>query len=194
MDVLKRFAAKLAAGQVAGLTRSMVPKAPKSFDDLSRLCGIFSELELFMWLQRKFPPGNVMEQQTAQSLKEQAIHMIAHGLSAVCLSGRSRSVVLVKSKPHIRFIAFGTPSRSSPCMMYGNARRTNSSSITATYPVIDLSVRNGAILNQSKKNGMMKTKTRTGTMAWQTYDSANASLAQLYSHKILRLTGTLVRC
>jgi hypothetical protein len=86
MDVLKRFAAKLAAGQVAGLTRSMIPKAPKSFDDLSRLCGIFSELELFIWLQRMWPPGNMMEQQTAQALKEQAIQMIAQGLSAVCFS------------------------------------------------------------------------------------------------------------
>jgi hypothetical protein len=31
-----------------------------------------------------FPQGNMMEQQTAQSLKEQAIQMIAQGLSAVC--------------------------------------------------------------------------------------------------------------
>jgi Suv3 C-terminal domain 1 len=105
MDVLKRFAAKLAAGQVAGLTRSMIPKAPKSFDDLSRLCGIFSELELFIWLQRKWPPGNMMEQQTAQALKEQAIQMIAQGLSAVCFPRCLRRVVPIKSEPHVHFLA-----------------------------------------------------------------------------------------
>lgn len=86
MSVLKRFAAKLSTGQVSGLTRSMVPKTPKSFDDLARLCGIFNELELFMWLQKKFPPGNMMEQQTAQTLKEQAIKLISQGLAGVSSS------------------------------------------------------------------------------------------------------------
>lgn len=83
MGVLKRFAAKQAAGQVAGLTHSMVPKGPKNFNDLDRLCGVFNELELFLWLQKKFPPGNMMEQHTAQTLKEQAIKMITHGLAVV---------------------------------------------------------------------------------------------------------------
>jgi Mitochondrial degradasome RNA helicase subunit C terminal/Suv3 C-terminal domain 1 len=83
MGVLKRFAAKLAAGQVAGLTHNMIPKGPKSFEDLAHLCGIFNELELFLWLQKKFPPGNMMEQHTAQALKEQTITMITQGLAAV---------------------------------------------------------------------------------------------------------------
>jgi ATP-dependent RNA helicase SUPV3L1/SUV3 len=42
MDVLRRFASKLASGEASGLTRGMVPRMPKSFDDLSRLCHIFS--------------------------------------------------------------------------------------------------------------------------------------------------------
>jgi ATP-dependent RNA helicase SUPV3L1/SUV3 len=42
MDVLRRFASKLAAGEASGLTHSMAPSKPKSFDDLSRLCHIFS--------------------------------------------------------------------------------------------------------------------------------------------------------
>jgi Mitochondrial degradasome RNA helicase subunit C terminal len=83
MDVLKRFAAKKAAGQHSGLTKNMIPKAAKSFEDLARLCGIFSELELFLWLQRKFPPGNMMEQQAANVLRERAIQFISTGLSNV---------------------------------------------------------------------------------------------------------------
>jgi ATP-dependent RNA helicase SUPV3L1/SUV3 len=42
MDVLRRFASKLAAGETSGLTYSMVPRKPKSFDELSKLCHIFS--------------------------------------------------------------------------------------------------------------------------------------------------------
>jgi Mitochondrial degradasome RNA helicase subunit C terminal len=83
MDVVKRFAAKKAVGQSSGLTKNMIPKAPKSFDDLARLCGIYSELELFMWLQRKFPPGNVMEQQAAQVLRDRAVQFISEGLRNV---------------------------------------------------------------------------------------------------------------
>jgi Mitochondrial degradasome RNA helicase subunit C terminal len=83
MDVLKRFATKKAAGQHSGLTKNMIPKAAKSFEDLARLCGIFSELELFLWLQRKFPPGNMMEQQAANVLRERAIQLISTGLSNV---------------------------------------------------------------------------------------------------------------
>ena len=65
METLKRFASKLAAGEVSGLKRSSFPRRPKSFEDLSLLCSIFSQLDVFLWLQKKFPPGNVMEEQTA---------------------------------------------------------------------------------------------------------------------------------
>lgn len=83
MAVLKRFATKLAAGQVAGLTHSMIPKPAQSFEQLARLCSMFNELELFLWLQYKFPPGNMMEQLTAQQRKEQAMKYISEGLQVV---------------------------------------------------------------------------------------------------------------
>jgi ATP-dependent RNA helicase SUPV3L1/SUV3 len=81
LDVLKRFAEKLARGEVSGLTRSMAPRRPSSFDELSRLCGIFNELELFLWLQKKFPPGNMMEMQAALARKEHTINFISESLA-----------------------------------------------------------------------------------------------------------------
>jgi ATP-dependent RNA helicase SUPV3L1/SUV3 len=80
MHVLKRFAAKISSGEVSGLSQTMIPRKPKSFEDLSALCGIFSDLDLFLWLQNKFPPGNYIEQQNAQALKEIAITMITEAL------------------------------------------------------------------------------------------------------------------
>jgi hypothetical protein len=57
MEVLMRFATKLASGEVSGLTHSMMPRRPLSFYDLPRLySSVFSVLELFLWLQKKFPP------------------------------------------------------------------------------------------------------------------------------------------
>jgi hypothetical protein len=90
MGVLKRFAAKLATGEVSGLTHSMIPRPPRSFADLSRLCGIYNELELFLWLQKKFPPGNIMEQQAALTRKELAIQFIGEGLAMVSPTCSSR--------------------------------------------------------------------------------------------------------
>jgi Suv3 C-terminal domain 1/Mitochondrial degradasome RNA helicase subunit C terminal len=83
MAVLLRFAAKLAAGEVSGLTYSMNPRSPKSFADLGRLCSIYNELEVFLWLQQKFPPGNMLEEQAALARKERAIHFIGEGLQMV---------------------------------------------------------------------------------------------------------------
>lgn len=80
MEMLKRFSAKLAAGEVSGLKHRALPRKPKSFEDLSRLCSIFSELDVFLWLQKKFPPGNVMEEQTALARKEEAIKLINRSL------------------------------------------------------------------------------------------------------------------
>eukprot|EP00977_Amphora_coffeiformis_P020070 scaffold7825_cov162-Amphora_coffeaeformis.AAC.1 len=80
MDVLKRFAAKLSAGEVSGLPNRMIVRQPKTFEDLAQLCGIFSDLDLFLWLQNKFPPGNYIEQQNAAALKETAIRMIGEAL------------------------------------------------------------------------------------------------------------------
>jgi hypothetical protein len=81
IEVLMRFATKLASEEVSGLTRSMMPRRPSSFDDLSRLCRVFSELELFLWLQKKFPPGNIMEEQAAITRKEDAIQLIRQALA-----------------------------------------------------------------------------------------------------------------
>jgi hypothetical protein len=83
MDVVKRFVSKRAAGQSSGLTKNMIPKPPKSFNDLARLCLIFNELELFLWLQRKFPPGNMIESKTANTLRDTTIAYISDGLNHV---------------------------------------------------------------------------------------------------------------
>jgi Mitochondrial degradasome RNA helicase subunit C terminal len=83
MAVLLRFASKLAAGEVAGLTHSMVPRPPRSFSDLARLCSIYNELELFLWLQQRFPPGNMMEEQAAIARKDLAISYIGDALALV---------------------------------------------------------------------------------------------------------------
>lgn len=83
MDIVRRFAAKKATGQSSGLTKNMIPKPPKTFRDLARLCLIFGELELFLWLQRKFPPGNMIEQQAAFAMRERAIQYISDGLNNV---------------------------------------------------------------------------------------------------------------
>lgn len=82
LTILKNFAQKHAMGEVSGLNlRTVVPKQAKSFDDLSRLCSIHSELELFLWLTLKFP-GNAMEQRLAEAIRERATSHINEGLAA----------------------------------------------------------------------------------------------------------------
>jgi len=83
MQVMKQFASKQAAGKVAGLSGNMLPRKPKTLEDLSNLCHLFNSLELFLWLQAKFPPGNMMEHHTALARRDQAIEMIGQGLAAV---------------------------------------------------------------------------------------------------------------
>jgi Mitochondrial degradasome RNA helicase subunit C terminal len=81
VKLMKRFAEKLASGEVCGLSTATIPKSPKNFFDLASLCHLFNELELFMWLQKKFPPGNIMEQQLAHSRREETVHHISQGLA-----------------------------------------------------------------------------------------------------------------
>ena len=81
MAMLDRCAQKLTAGEVFGLRRDTIPRKVSSFEDLAQACYIFSELDLFLWLQRKFPPGNLMEQQAALARKELATRIIGEGLS-----------------------------------------------------------------------------------------------------------------
>jgi hypothetical protein len=83
MEIVKRFAAKKAVGQSSGLTKNMIPKPATTFQDLARLCLIFMELDLFLWLQRRFPPGNMIEQQTANGLRDRAIQFISEALNNV---------------------------------------------------------------------------------------------------------------
>jgi ATP-dependent RNA helicase SUPV3L1/SUV3 len=80
MDLLKRFAAKLSVGEVSGLSNKTIPRKARTFDDLALICNIFSEVDLFLWLQNKFPPGNYIEQQNAMALKERAIELIGEAL------------------------------------------------------------------------------------------------------------------
>jgi Mitochondrial degradasome RNA helicase subunit C terminal len=83
MDVMKRFAQKHAKGQPAGLKSNMIPRRAANFEDLDRLCGIYNDIELFLWLQKKFPPANMMEYQTAVTLRELTIKYITEGLARV---------------------------------------------------------------------------------------------------------------
>jgi hypothetical protein len=78
MNTLRRFAIKHAAGEASGLGRTIL-KPPKTFEHMSNLCSVHNELELFLWLHNKFP-GNIVEQQAALALKEQAISYISKGL------------------------------------------------------------------------------------------------------------------
>ena len=84
MQVMKQFARKIAAGEVAGLGRQLIPRKPVSLDDLTHLCHLFSSLELFLWLQNKFPPANVMEKHTAMARRDTCVELIGKGLARVC--------------------------------------------------------------------------------------------------------------
>ena len=83
MQVMKQFARKLAAGEVAGLSSSLSLRKPQSLEDLTHLCHLFNSIELFLWLQKKFPPANAMEQHTALARREHAVEMIGQGLGTV---------------------------------------------------------------------------------------------------------------
>ena len=82
LQLLESFATKVSQGEVFGLPSRSVPKKAKSFDDLSYLCNIYSDVDLFMWLQYKFPPGNQVELAAALARKEQTMQYINAALSA----------------------------------------------------------------------------------------------------------------
>lgn len=81
MKVLENFAWKYSQGQVSGLPSRSVPKRAKSFDDLSYLCGLYSDADLFLWLQLKFPPSNAVEAQAALARKEKTLEFINEALA-----------------------------------------------------------------------------------------------------------------
>lgn len=80
MQVMQQFARKQAAGEVAGIGHNLIPRQPRSLEDLSHLCHLFNSLELFLWLQKKFPPGNMIEQHTALARRDLSVELIGQGL------------------------------------------------------------------------------------------------------------------
>ena len=66
---------------VSTVSRSSIPRDAKSFEDLSQLCSIHNQLELFIWLHNKFPGSNAMEEQAALAFKERTISLINKGLA-----------------------------------------------------------------------------------------------------------------
>lgn len=81
MKILKSFAEKYTRGEVAGLPLRSVPKKARSFEDLSYLCGLYADADLFLWLQNKFPPSNAVEQQAAIANKETTLEFINEALA-----------------------------------------------------------------------------------------------------------------
>jgi len=79
--LLQNFARKMGRGEVCGLPSRSVPKVAKSFDDLSYLCNIYGDADLFLWLQFKFPPSNAVEQQAALARKETTLAFINEALA-----------------------------------------------------------------------------------------------------------------
>ena len=82
LQLLESFAVKLSRGEVSGLSSRSVPKKAKSFDDLSYLCNLYADADMFLWLQNKFPSAaNAVEQQAAVSRKEKTMDYINEALS-----------------------------------------------------------------------------------------------------------------
>lgn len=81
MKILENFAWKYSQGQASGLPSRSVPRKAKSFDDLSYLCGLYSDGDLFLWLQLKFPPSNAVEYQAALARKEKTLEFINEALA-----------------------------------------------------------------------------------------------------------------
>lgn len=81
LTLLENFAWKFARSEASGLPSRPVPKRAKSFDDLSHLCGIYADADLFLWLQFKFPPSNAVEQAAALARKEQTLEYINAALA-----------------------------------------------------------------------------------------------------------------
>jgi ATP-dependent RNA helicase SUPV3L1/SUV3 len=81
LELLENFAWKHCRGEVPGLSSRKVPKRASSFEDLSNLCGIYADADLFLWLGLKFPPSNAVEQAAAIARKEQTLEYINEALA-----------------------------------------------------------------------------------------------------------------
>ena len=82
MEILTRFAEKYSIGGVSGLPNRTIPRKPRNLEELSTLCNIFSDVDLFLWLQNKFPPGNCIEQQNALAIRDTTIQLIGEALAS----------------------------------------------------------------------------------------------------------------
>lgn len=78
---LESFATKISHGEAFGLPLRPVPNKAKSFDDQSYVCNIYADVDLFMWLQYKFPPGNAVELAVVLARKERTMEFINAALS-----------------------------------------------------------------------------------------------------------------
>lgn len=81
MPLLQNFAQKLSRGEICGLPSRAVAKPAKSFDDLTYLCNLYADADLFLWLQFKFPPSNAVEHQAALARKESVLTFINEALA-----------------------------------------------------------------------------------------------------------------
>jgi hypothetical protein len=78
--VITSFARKLALGEVPGFFNFFKMERVVDFDGLAKLCSVYNHIELFMWLQNKFPPPNIVEQQTALARREWTTNVINKSL------------------------------------------------------------------------------------------------------------------
>lgn len=81
ISTLRSFAVKQSRGRLSGLDRKHEPMPASSFEELSKLCSIHSDIGLFLWLLRRFP-GNNVDEQTALSLQGRSVELIDRGLAA----------------------------------------------------------------------------------------------------------------
>ena len=62
IDIVESFAQKYANGEIPDLPDDhRVPEMAKSFDDLGELCSIYSDSDLFLWLQMRFLPEDLVK-------------------------------------------------------------------------------------------------------------------------------------
>lgn len=81
MKLMKDYAYSLSRDEVCGInfTSGKMPESPKSFDDISQLCTIHNEMELFMWLCHRFPENFIFDQ-SSLAIQERTISLINEGL------------------------------------------------------------------------------------------------------------------
>jgi ATP-dependent RNA helicase SUPV3L1/SUV3 len=110
LGLLENFAWKYSRSETSGIPSRPVPKPAKSFDDLSHLCSIYTDADLFLWLQWKFPPSNAMEQAAAMSRKEKTLEHINEALSQTDKLKLSHSYIDQATRHRATWESFNGPS------------------------------------------------------------------------------------